>query len=536
MIEMERSVDTRSVLSRAVVPLGATVASALLLTLAFPPARVGALAWVALAPLFVAARSLRPASAFLLGLFWSEVFLFVVIDALPAAISGFFGSSLLVSWTSSAMVFAVNGGFYLGGALAVYSALAGRFRVLLPLLAAAAWAAAELGRGRLANHSDLILGTPMGLVAYTQTGWHAMTQIASITGPYGISFAIVAVNAALAEVWLGWRGRARLQPLLAGLGLALLPTVGALVFGYAVLPAEDVTDGGDVPIVVVQGNLDPGTRWEPEFYGKNLDSYLKLTLRSFEVVKTDIGFWPEAAMTFHLSSEEPFRKLIARVLTAADAELIAGGPRSGGGDLVVYHNSVFALSPAGEILGHYDKEYLLPFAEFPPLERLDFLPHPFGPYRFWEPGGRTPPLPTRAGPAGVLVCNEAMLPEVAARRVRDGAAFLVTPANDGWLDGSWTPWPKWGALMMDMTALRAVETRRWVVRASTSGPSGVIDPWGRRRATTQPGMAAVLLSTIRPRDDRTLYARFGDAFGLACGVVALGAVLVRRRPQRRPNG
>ena len=65
------------------------------------------------------------------------------------------------------------------------------------------------------------------------------------------------------------------------------------------------------------------------------------------------------------------------------------------------------------------------------------------------------PLPTRAGRAGVLICNEAMLPEVAGERVADGAEILVSPSNDTWIRAD-----AWAALMFDMVALRAVEQRR----------------------------------------------------------------------------
>ena len=68
------------------------------------------------------------------------------------------------------------------------------------MLAAAAWAALELARGRLLTGSSLFVGNPWALIAYSQVGSDALVQIAAVTGVYGISFCIVAVNAAVAEV------------------------------------------------------------------------------------------------------------------------------------------------------------------------------------------------------------------------------------------------------------------------------------------------------------------------------------------------
>src|SRR6185295_17055406 len=89
------------------------------------------------------------------------------------------------------------------------------------------------------------------------------------------------------------------------------------------------------------------------------------------------------------------------------------------------------------------------------------------------PGGPTPPLPTVAGPAGVLICNEAMFPEVARTRVGAGAAILLNLSNDTWMNDA-----KYSAIAFDMIVLRAVEQRRFVVRASTAGPSAIVAPSG----------------------------------------------------------
>ncbi len=131
-----------------------------------------------------------------------------------------------------------------------------------------------------------------------------------------------------------------------------------------------------------------------------------------------------------------------------------------------------------------------------------------------------------AGPAGVVICNEAMFGHVVAERVRGGAGYLVNLANDSWGGES-----MYALQAFDMARLRAVEQRRYLVRASTSGPSAIVDPMGRVVASTPPASRGAIAGRIQASNTLTVYARLGDAFGVLCGLVALGACLLRPRTQ-----
>src|SRR5262249_2463963 len=128
-------------------------------------------------------------------------------------------------------------------------------------------------------------------------------------------------------------------------------------------------------------------------------------------------------------------------------------------------------------------------------------------------------------------------PEGIKRAVTEGGALLVNLANDGWLDGGFGVG---GSQHFAMGVLRAVETRRYLVRASTTGVSAVVDAWGRVLASQPPDGVGVAVAGVAPRHDLTPYVRFGDVFALACALavlVALGRELVpvpRRRPRALP--
>jgi len=504
--------------------LAATAASALLYGLAFPPLEWGPMAFVALAPFLVALRRLRLRDALLCAFLWAEFASFFVANALPDAVETYFLQPRWLSWLFAIGVWAGTGSVYYVGFAAAYRGVAALPAALQPLLAAAAWVAFELARGRLLNDTGWFVGNPWALAGYSQVGFPAFVQIASVTGIYGVSFALVAVNAALAELWLR-RGEA---PRVAGvLAAGLAPALASLVFGALALREARAPGGPGVAAALVQADLDIGSRYRPELYGQNLDAYLGLTVQALDEVRPALVFWPEAALTFHLEAEPIYRATIVRALAAGDAELVTGGPWAAAGDSGVFTNSVFVLDPRGELRGRYDKEVLVPFAEFTPLGAIELVRRNFGRVRTFSRGAATAPLPTRAGLAGILVCNESMLPELARRRVLDGAEILVSPSNDSWIAHR-----NWSRLAFHMALVRAIEQRRYLVRVSTSGPSAIVDPWGRVQIESEPKSRAVIAGKLRPRRELTLYARAGDAFALGCAAAVVLALAARAGPRR----
>ena len=501
-----------------------TLLSAAAFALAFPPTSWRPLAWVALVPFFLAVRegSLRWAAG--LTWLWSLAAAYGVGDWFPNAVATYFHQPAPVALALFFAVFTVMAApYYLAFAWA-YRALAGRYAAALPLLAAAAWVTAELGRGRLFTGTAFFIGNPWGLLGYSHADVLPLAQVAALGGIYAVTFAIVCVNAAVAGVaWAALR-REPLRPALLGLGIAIAPALLGLGYGRLVLrDAPRLTAEEAITVTVAQGNVAIGSRWRADAYGENLDVYLRLTEAAAERDAPRIAFWPEAAMTFFLEDEPLYRRTIAGLLDRHDLELVTGGPRTRPEEPPAFWNSVFVVDRKGEITDRYDKEYLVPFAEYFPL-RIDVLRRRFGRIRTFEAGDSAEPLATRAGAAGVLVCNEAMLPEVARARVEQGAEYLLNPSNDTWISA-----PKYAEQQLDIALVRAIEQRRWLVRASTSGPSALVDPWGRIKARTSPSERAVVVGEIAPRAGRTPYARYGDAFALGClGLVAVALVSGRR--------
>jgi apolipoprotein N-acyltransferase len=507
--------------------LGVAIAAGVLVGLAFPPNGWSLLAWVAIAPICVVLRRVPLGAALGLSALFVGVAAWVIGDWFPRAVADYFLQPLPVAGALWVAVVATMAGPYYMAFAAAYRILARRFVATLPLLAGAAWVAVELGRGRLLTESPFFIGNPWGLIGYSQVPWLPLVQVAAFAGIYGVTFLVVPVNVGLAELWLARRAsRSELRRRFVGLGLALLPGLFAGLYGMHVMGEEPAAEGAAQSIAIVQAKLDVGTRWRADLYGRNLDVYLRLTDEVARAARPATVFWPEASMTFFLEEEPLYRASIARVQRAHDIELVAGGTRSeDASEGPRYFNAVYAIEPSGEIRGHYDKQYLVPFAEYFPL-RVDLLRRSFGRVRYFERGADLPPLATRPGAAGVVVCNEVMLPEVVARRVASGARYLLNPSND-----SWIPDRGYTEQQLSIARMRAVEQGRDLVRVSTGGPSAIVDPRGRVVAQTAVGERTTLVGEVRPRGGRTVYGRVGDAFALACLVVSGIAVSVARRPR-----
>src|SRR5262249_10953109 len=106
-----------------------------------------------------------------------------------------------------------------------------------------------------------------------------------------------------------------------------------------------------------------------------------------------------------------------------------------------------------------------------------------------------------------------------------GATLLVSLSNDGWLD------PGTGVASQQhfaMAGFRAAETRRYLVRATTTGISGVIDPYGRVVSSLGVGARGVLVTPVAALSGLTPYVRLGDVFAVGCVVAAVAALLGRR--------
>jgi len=165
---------------------------------------------------------------------------------------------------------------------------------------------------------------------------------------------------------------------------------------------------------------------------------------------------------------------------------------------------------------------LVPFGEFVPLrEQLPFLKDYGVRPEDVAPSKKHVLVNTNVGKAGVSICFESLFPQISRQETRNGAQMLFVITNDGWFART-----QCARQHLMMAKLRAVENRRYVLRAAATGISAVIDPYGRTVAELEIHKRGVVKANVAPMNGLTIYTRFGDWFVYACAVTALAGLLL----------
>lgn len=469
-------------MKRLFVSILGSVLSALVLWLAFPPVDWGWLGWIALVPLMLALRSLsHPRQGCLIGLVWGACFYGILL------------------WWMQQFVHRWTGSFWLGlaawGALVLSQTLfAGAFGwgyVLINRLvrgsaspvawAAGLWVAIEWLRGAGA------WGFLWGQLAVSQHNYLLPLQSVELLGVWGLSAWLVVVNASIAEAV----AQRKMRSLLGAVELSVL----LLLFGWWRLSLPPAPER--LTALVVQPNVDTTRQWD-EPMQQQVKSSMSRALASALREKVNMVLFPESLVPD--ATAYPFSELI-RQATAQGIIVLIGtfdeeDDRS--------YNTVTAFSTGGS-MDVYRKQHLVPWGEYVPLRKWTPWVEHFGVVSAdVSPGEQLVLLsPWRIG---TPICFESTLPQIACGMVRQGARLLCVVTNDTWFGRS----PA-AEQHLAFCALRAVETRRWVLRSATTGISAVFDARGRCLQKAELFTEAYLRADgVELRGERTLYVRIGD--------------------------
>ena len=346
-------------------------------------------------------------------------------------------------------------------------------------------------------------------------------QLVSITSTHGISYLLLLSNCVLAEV-IYRRREGRGAPWIS-LAVTASLVAGALIWGALRVQRVEaaLAQAPTLRVGLVQQNLpmrernrlpDPveTARWfkrSGPLVGKDLDLLV----------------WPEGAL------REPdnlrMRDGMKRMVTDGGFELVAGAfstnhavDEESGERLKLHANSTYHVDRQGEFVGRYDKMVLFPFGEFNPFDAL-------------MPGDLlNPPDPLEPGQEATLFKADGYRYEATLRRSFrrfDQADLFVNITNDGWFGDSSFP-----HLHGMVSAVRAVELGRPMVRSAYTGSCMVIEPHGRIAYQSEPFTDVATVQELRLGKLDTLYRRLGDWFIGLCflAVLAGGLAAWRRDP------
>ncbi|MDP3404748.1 MAG: apolipoprotein N-acyltransferase [Brevundimonas sp.] len=417
-------------------------------------------------------------------------------------------------------------GLFWGMAAAVYRRIAppglGRVVVFAALFALFEW---------LRGH--VLTGFPWNPAGASWAAGSAGSQFAAVSGVYGLGFVTVAAVAALGALGMPGPRKAR-----AGIALAGATTLAALLIGGGLRLAEAEVRPTQTLVRIVQADVQQESKWTPEAYRSIVDRYVNLTARQGAVLP-DVVVWPEGALP--ASFNDVFApgaadgEAIARAVRPGQT-LLAGLARAGPGPdgRPLYYNSLIALSDEGgaglRVAAVYDKHRLVPFGEYLPLGRLMgalgvrslvHMPADF------SPGPRPAPIiPPNVPAVQPLICYESLYPGFTP-----GSAgrpdWIVNVSNDAWFGATSGPLQH-----LNLASYRAIETGLPVVRATPTGVSAMIDPWGRVVGDQRldSGESGVIDAYLPQPVAITPYGRFGD---LLFWLMVLGGLLPSLPPLLR---
>lgn len=485
--------------------------SGVLVVFSFPPFDYYLLSWVALVPLFISVSWKKPWHAFLLGTLSGFVYfmgaIFWIFNPLY-----FYGNIPFVLSVLIAILLCAYLGIYVGAFSLLFSRILGRSRFPALFVAPVLWVTVEFVR------TYALTGFPWALLGYSQYKFLPLIQIADITGVYGISFLVVAINAAIFDVCIYWPKRHSQMPLFERwpmtVGLITLVIVIILVFFYGNLRLSAGEGGYNIRVAVIQGNFEQDRKWDIKFQKEIIDTYKSLSIKALSESPSLI-VWPETAVPFIFNYDKPLTDDLTEFQKTLGIHLLFGGMtfKDVRDNKLRLSNSSVLLSPYGEILSVYDKIHLVPYGEYVPLRNLlpfinkltvgigDFLP-----------GDKYTVMQTPFAKIGNLICYEIIFPGMVRKFAAQGADMLVTITNDAWF-GSW------GAPQQhfSMAALRAVENRVPVIRAANTGISGFINAKGMIQ-----GKSDIFVRTILAEDitvgifKGSFYSKYGDLFAFFC--------------------
>lgn len=490
------------------VNLVLSVASGILLFLSFPKFGFGFFAWFSLVPLLYALRGKSLSEGFLIGMISGLVYNVGIIywvtlvvvryGYLPFYFGVFVMLLLAVYLSMYVSLFSAGVIFFRGrGIPEIISA---------PLL----WTCLEYGK------SYLITGFPWENLAYSQYLNTFVIQIADITGIYGITFLVVFINCVFYDLISVHTEKKRVLTEVV-IGCVLV----ALVFCYGMLSIdnleETLKDAKSGEVALIQGNIDQSIKWNPRYQSKTLDIYRDL---STDVLQSERGLiiWPETATPFFFQNVDDKHKDVLSVAKKSKSYLLFGSPsfvREEG--KTRFLNSAYLISPAGNIIGRYDKVHLVPYGEYVPLRSffpfLDKLVVGVGDFCS---GKGYHPLMMDGEKIGVLICFEGIFPEISREYRRRGVSLLVNITNDAWFGRTSAPYQH-----LSMIVFRAVENRLYVIRAANTGISAIIGPTGKIISKTGLFEETSLTGTTQFIDHKTFYSKYGDLFAYFCLVLLI---------------
>ena len=381
-------------------------------------------------------------------------------------------------------------------------------------------------------------------------------QSASFFGIFGLSFWVMFTNLYALKLFSETKTR---KKIIQTLGIALSPyLLGALFFHFSPIKEGPIKKIALIETALLPSQKIPMSHRMEEFispleqWKKILDALANTGHTSFDVIvlpEVSVPFladWPvyphEDAIALFPDTLSPpllfpfadshFKKgkcvsnlFFAQALANRfNAEVVIGLDHLERSDNKSY-NSAFHLKPHGQSPSRYDKQILLPLAEYLPFSFLKPLTKSYGIYDFFQPGKESKVFEGQF-PFTPCICYEETFPSLMRQGRKKGAELFINLTNDNYFPHSTL------ALQHYFHAkVRAAENGIPMLRACNGGITAVIDSFGREsmRLKETEGTTQVLAYDLPLNSHPTPYLLWGD-LGILCLSLLFLALNLTRRP------
>ena len=378
----------------------------------------------------------------------------------------------------------------------------------LGLAMPALWTLSEWVRGWI------FTGFPWLAAGYSQVPLSPLAGYAPVLGIYGVTLAVAVTAGLLATL------SQRAFPFILHPAAFILLALWAVGFGLKQI-AWTTPVGEPVTVSLLQGNIAQDLKWSAEGVRETLRTYQMLAAAS----PGRLVILPETALPLFLDQVPPdYLTGLAAIARRNGGDVLVGVPERGAGG--EYYNSVISYGSAPSQA--YRKSHLVPFGEFIPLRPvLGWIVSVLAiPLQDFSRGSEDQqPLAVAGQRVAVNICYEDAFGEEIIRQLPQ-ATLLVNVSNVAWFGRSIAPQQH-----LQISQARALETGRFMLRATNTGVTAVIDARGEVVAAAPEYTTAAVTHTVQGYGGATPYVRWGN-FAMLALCLALLAI-ARWVPSRK---